>query len=277
MPRERVSGLDINTDRFGDGPQLLLLHGFTGSIGAWQGIPERLGESFGVVAIDIIGHGGTSAPGDPERYRIERAVEDLLALLDRLGIERTAVLGYSMGGRVALHLALAAPERVTSLVLESAAPGIADPDQRAARVESDETLARMIEEHGLEAFIDYWESIPLFASQRSLPDEARRRQRALRLSQSPAGLANSLRGMGAGAMEPVSDRLGEYPMPVLYLAGEHDEKYREIGREMVSGMPDAEYREIPGAGHTIHLEQPEEYVRLVSEYLQHTVPSRATQ
>jgi 2-succinyl-6-hydroxy-2,4-cyclohexadiene-1-carboxylate synthase len=263
MPREHVSGVDINYQLWGDGPPVLMLHGFTGSIGAWQGIPERLGERFQVIAIDLIGHGKTTAPDDPERYRIERAVEDLIALLDRFGVEKTAVLGYSMGGRVALQLASAAPERVTALLLESAAPGIDDPAEREARVESDERLARMIEGQGLETFIDFWESIPLFASQRDLPDETRKRQRELRLSQDPVGLANSLRGMGAGKMEPVADRLNEFTMPVLYLAGEHDEKYQEVGQRMVTGMPNAEYVEVPGAGHTVHLEQPEEYVESV--------------
>jgi 2-succinyl-6-hydroxy-2,4-cyclohexadiene-1-carboxylate synthase len=261
MPRHNVNGIQLNVERFGEGPPLVMLHGFTGSVGAWQWMPEQLGERFTVYAVDLIGHGESSAPTDPARYCIENAVDDLATLMDLIGIDSAIVLGYSMGGRVALHFALADPERVETLILESAAPGISNPNERAARIASDERLARMIETEGLERFVDQWESIPLFASQRTLPTQLRRKQRDLRLAQSPIGLANSLRGMGAGAMEPVADRIGEIRMPVLYLAGELDQKYCQIGQTMVCQIPNAEYVEISGAGHTIHLERPEEYAR----------------
>ena len=267
MPSERVGGIDITYVDSGSGSPLLMLHGFTGSRLAWQGIEEDLARRFRVIAINLIGHGETSAPDDPGRYTIRRAVEDILQLLDRLEISRAAVLGYSMGGRVAMNLALTAPERLSSLVLESASPGILDPEERRRRAESDERLAMMIEEQRVTAFIDYWEALPLFASQARLDPDVRRRQRELRLAQSPIGLANSLRGMGAGAMEPVTDRLIEFGVPVLYLAGEDDEKYREIGASMVSRMPNGRFHVVPGAGHTIHLEQPERYVNLVSQFL----------
>jgi 2-succinyl-6-hydroxy-2,4-cyclohexadiene-1-carboxylate synthase len=267
MPSERINGIDIHYEQFGSGQPLLMLHGFTGSIDAWQGIPENLAARFRVIAVDMIGHGQTSAPEDPDRYQIEYAVEDLLTLLGRLDIERTLLLGYSMGGRVAQHLALAAPDRFPAVILENTAPGIEDPDEREARRMSDERQAQMIEKRGPERFIRHWESIPLFESQKSLPDEVRQRQRAIRLSQSPVGLANSLRGMGAGSMEPVTSRLDEFSMPVLFVAGEYDEKYREIGKEMTARMPCAEYVEITGAGHTVHLEQPEMYVEVVLEFL----------
>jgi 2-succinyl-6-hydroxy-2,4-cyclohexadiene-1-carboxylate synthase len=267
MPSERINAIDINFERFGSGLPLLMLHGFTGSIKAWQGIPEHLADRFHVIAVDMIGHGQTSAPEDPARYRIEYAVEDLLTLLDRLEIEQALLLGYSMGGRVAQHLALSEPDRFSALILENTAPGIDDPDERAARQASDERQAQMIEKRGLERFIRHWESIPLFESQKSLPDAVRKRQRAIRLSQSPVGLANSLRGMGAGSMEPVTSRLDELSMPVLFVAGEYDEKYREIGKAMTARIPCAEYVEIAGAGHTVHLEQPKMHVAVVKAFL----------
>jgi 2-succinyl-6-hydroxy-2,4-cyclohexadiene-1-carboxylate synthase len=267
MPRERVKGIDIHFEQQGSGPPLLMLHGFTGSNQAWRGTPDALSSQFSVTAVDMIGHGNTSAPEKPERYSIEHAVQDLLGLLDLLEIETTVLLGYSMGGRVAQHLALTAPERINVLILENTAPGINDPDERASRRASDERQAQMIEKRGLERFIRHWESIPLFESQKSLPEHVRARQRELRLSQNPTGLANSLRGMGAGTMEPVGDRLNEFTMPVLYLAGEYDTKYREIGKQMTARMPCAEYVEIAGAGHTVHLEQPEMYVEVVKAFL----------
>jgi 2-succinyl-6-hydroxy-2,4-cyclohexadiene-1-carboxylate synthase len=270
MPRERVNSIDIHFEAAPAGLPLLMLHGFTGSTQSWQGTPEKLSASeqdIRPIAVDLIGHGQTSAPDDPDRYQIEHAVADLVELLDRLEIEQTALLGYSMGGRVALHLALTRPERISSLILESASPGIDDPQARDSRRASDVALARMIEDQGLTAFIDHWESIPLFESQQSLPDEVRRRQRALRLAQSATGLANSLRGMGAGAMTPVSARLKTLPMPLLYLAGEFDEKYRATGELLASNVPHGRYVEIPGAGHTVHLEQPESYEDAVLRFL----------
>src|SRR5699024_11295295 len=140
-------------------------------------------------------------------------------------------------------LALTKPERISALILESASPVNADSDERTKRRASDEELASMIERDGLEAFIDYWASIPLFASQQKLLDEVRARQRRLRLAQRPIGLANSLRGMGAGAMDPVIDRLSEYRMPVLYVAGEYDDKYHEMRRGTVGERLDAKYVE----------------------------------
>ena len=267
MPRERLNDVDINYEVVGAGCPVLMLHGFTGSIAAWQGIPQKLSREFRVIVVDMIGHGESSAPADPARYSIPGAVDDLQALLDRLNVEQTAVLGYSMGGRVASEMALSAPERVSSLVLESSGVGIDDQDERAHRAASDEALARLIEEQGIEAFVDRWEAVPLFASQCQLPERVRRQQRELRMAQKPVGLANSLRGMGAGMMEPVSDRLHQFTMPVLYLAGEYDEKYREIGEVICARMPDASYVEIPRAGHTIHLEQPESYLEAVISFL----------
>ncbi len=192
---------------------------------------------------------------------------DLAALLDALDVERAAVLGYSMGGRVALQFALAAPERIAALVLESASPGIEDAGERAARVAADRTLADDIERDGLEAFVDRWEALPMWATQAALPDAVRQRLRAQRLRNSTSGLANSLRGMGAGAQEAVLGRLGELSMPVLLIAGEHDAKYRQLARDMRERIPDAQINIVEGAGHAVHLERPGAFAPLVKEFL----------
>jgi 2-succinyl-6-hydroxy-2,4-cyclohexadiene-1-carboxylate synthase len=274
MPLHAVNGIRLSVEVGGSGPPLVVLHGFTGSAEAWQRALPALQETFTTYAVEIVGHGRSDVPDDVEHYRLGRAVTDLVVLVDRLGLDRFSLLGYSMGGRLALHLALVASERIDALVLESAAPGISDPDERAERARADEKLARLIEERGVEAFVDVWERVPLFASQRALPADVRGRQRAIRLSQRPQGLANSLRGMGAGAMEPVTGRLGEYRMPVLYVAGEIDTKYVEIGRSMTAAMPDARCVVVPGAGHTVHLERPEEFTSAVTSFLRETNASR---
>lgn len=182
--------------------------------------------------------------------------------------ERWAVLGYSMGGRLALHLALAAPDRVVALVLEGASPGIADPEERQQRREADDALAARIERDGIAAFVDHWEALPLFASQRRLPDSARTSLRAARLANAPHGLANSLRGAGAGTQEALHDRLDTLPMPVLLIAGEWDEKYRRLAGEMAGRIPYAQVAIIAGAGHAAHLEQPGRFAATVREFLE---------
>jgi 2-succinyl-6-hydroxy-2,4-cyclohexadiene-1-carboxylate synthase len=267
VPQFDINGITVNVERAGLGPPLVLLHGFTGSAESWDDHTHVFGEQFTTYAIDLIGHGRTSAPGDPHRYQMRLCVEDLLALFDRLEIERTALLGYSLGGRVALQLTVAAPDRIDALVLESASPGIADPAERAARVNADEALAQFIENQGLEAFVDRWESLPLFASQRRLPTDAQQRHRVQRLKNNPLGLANSLRGMGAGAMDPVWGHLGQLTMPAILIAGEFDAKYVDLASEMQQQMPNARTMIVPDAGHTVHLEAPELFDRTVVSWL----------
>ncbi|MHB8377004.1 MAG: 2-succinyl-6-hydroxy-2,4-cyclohexadiene-1-carboxylate synthase [Dehalococcoidia bacterium] len=266
MTRIATDGLHLNVETAGEGVPLLLLHGFSGSAATWEPYAEAWA-GFRTIAVDLIGHGASDAPPDESRYTMTRCVADLSALLDALGVGRAAVLGYSMGGRVALHLALAAPERVAALILEGASPGIEDPAERRARVASDRALADDIERDGVEAFVDRWQALPLFVTQARLPDAVRARLRAQRLRNSAGGLANSLRGMGAGTTEPVVARLHELRMPVLLVAGEHDAKYRAIALAMRERMPDARVSIVAGAGHAVHLEQPAAFAPLVKEFV----------
>jgi 2-succinyl-6-hydroxy-2,4-cyclohexadiene-1-carboxylate synthase len=264
--RVAADGVHLNVEIAGDGYPLLLLHGFTGSAATWQPLTSVWG-AFRTIAVDLVGHGASDAPLDEPRYSMERCVTGLVSILDALSVERAAVLGYSLGGRVALHLALAAPERVAALVLESASPGIEDRHERAARIASDRALADRIERDGIEAFIDEWEKLPLWATQSDLPESVRRALRAQRLRNSARGLANSLRGMGAGAQEPVRARLGELSMPVLLVAGEQDQKYRDLAAEMRERIAGARADIIEGAGHAVHLERPEVFAPIVKEFL----------
>lgn len=239
----------------GEGFPLLLLHGFTGSSLNWQHVLPALSAQHRVLVPDLIGHGRSPAPSDYRRYSMEQAVIDLLALLDTQGIGRFDLLGYSMGGRVALHLALAVPERVRLFVLESASPGIDDPAEREARRASDNALADRIEQEGIEWFSDFWGNQTLFASQRRLPAELQNQIRQQRLSQRPHGLANSLRGMGAGQQRSLWPELPRLGMPVLLIAGALDSKYVTISQRMAAVLPHAELQIVPAAGHTVHVEQ----------------------
>jgi len=261
-----VNGVRLSGQVHGEGPALLLLHGFTGSSATWTSHTAAF-NGFMSISVDLLGHGDSDAPLAAERYRIERCVEDLTSVLDQLEVEQTAVLGYSMGGRVALQFALAAPDRLWALVLESASPGIDDAAEREARGRSDNALADDIEQKGIEAFVDRWQAIPLFATQSRLPAAAREELRSQRLNNSTVGLANSLRGAGAGQETPVLSRLGELSMPTLLIAGALDQKYVALTNKMSDTFPCARTQIGPDAGHAIHLEQPEAFDRLVAEFL----------
>jgi 2-succinyl-6-hydroxy-2,4-cyclohexadiene-1-carboxylate synthase len=267
MPRLPVDGAQLNVETAGSGRALVLLHGFTGSAAAWAPLMDDLARHRQVVAIDLLGHGGSDAPPDPRRYGIAHCVEDVLGVLDALRIQRATVLGYSMGGRAALAVAVAAPERLCGLILESASPGLRNPEVRLARAAQDAMLAEAIERDGIEAFVSEWERQPLFASQHSMAEDARVRLRAQRLRNDPTGLANSLRGFGQGVMMPLHDFLGEIDMPTLIIAGALDAKYAEIGREMSARIPGACLKVVEGAGHAVHLEQPAAFSGLVVDFL----------
>lgn len=270
MTRIAVNGAHLNVDVRGEGPALLLLHGFTGSGATWTPHLSASGgwRGFTTIAVDLLGHGESDCPPDPARYRMERCVEDLTGLLDELSIRQAAVLGYSMGGRVALRLALHAPERLWALVLESASPGIEDASEREERARSDAALAEAIEREGVEAFVDRWQDQPLFASQARLPATVREEVRRQRLRNDSRGLANSLRGTGAGVQEPLLNRLGELRMPVLLLAGALDERYCALARRMAAALPCARLEVVPEAGHAMHLERPEAFAGAVREFLE---------
>ena len=249
------------------GEPLLLLHGFTGSADAWSQVAARLSSRRRILAIDLPGHEALRPEGDPPaRITVEECVAHVLRFLDELRIRRVVLLGYSMGSRVALKFALDHPERVRALVLESASPGIADPAERAARRASDEALAERIERDGLEAFVNAWMAQPILAAPR-LPPGILARERAMRMRHRPEGLAASLRGMGQGAMAPMWDALLLLRAPALLLAGELDAKYRDIAAKMAAHMPHARMAIVPGAGHRLHLDAPDEFTELVDRFL----------
>lgn len=260
-------GLSLHVERAGRGPPLLLLHGFTGSASSWHPVRAWLAAGHTTLAVELPGHGRSGAPADPARYALPRLADDLARLLDRLALPKAAVLGYSLGGRAALRLALAHPGRVRALVLESASPGIDDAAERARRAADDARLADGIERGGVPAFVDAWERLPLWASQQALPASARAALRAGRLAQRPAGLANSLRGAGAGAEPPVLARLSTLAIPTLVVAGALDARYAALAARMAAAIPQAQLAIVPDAGHAVHLERPAELGALVGEFL----------
>jgi 2-succinyl-6-hydroxy-2,4-cyclohexadiene-1-carboxylate synthase len=198
---------------------------------------------------------------------MEAVARDVEALLDHLQASPAHLLGYSMGGRLSLYLALHRPRRWISLILESASPGLATAAERARRAQKDEALAAFIEREGLPAFVDRWQALPLFASQKRLPQDVRQAHREGRLRNRSRGLANSLRGMGTGVQPSLWPRLGELALPVLLVAGELDDKFVAIAQEMAAELSRVRLEIVPDAGHTVHLERPDYYEHLLRRWL----------
>lgn len=265
-----INGVRYNVEQCGDGFPLVLLHGFTGAASTWKPFCPIWGQHSTLLMVDLIGHGETESPGDMARYDIEKAAMDLKELCDQLGIEKADFLGYSMGGRTAITFASLFPERVRKLVLESTTPGMVNYEDREARIQQDHKLADRIENEGLERFIDFWESIPLFKSQLNLPAEVREQIRSQRLRNDPAGLANSLRGMGTGAQPSWWDKLEVFGFETLLITGELDEKFCKIATDMASRLRNPTHLTINGCGHAIHVEEREKFGTIVSEFLSNT-------
>lgn len=267
MPFLSIDDLDYHFEVTGSGPTLLLLHGFTGSLTNWAPHIPCFMRRFTTVSVDLPGHGLTRTPDAPARHPHEHVSQDLVSLMEQLGAQRFHLLGYSMGGRLALALALGHPERLRSLVLESASPGLPTAAERSARRQQDEALARRIEKDGVSAFVACWEQLSLFASQQRLPAEQQTALRQQRLRNKARGLADSLRGAGAGAQPSFWPQLTSLRVPVLLLTGALDVKYCAVAGKMIAANPRFRAQQIENAGHCIHLEQPKLFQNAVLNFL----------
>ena len=243
----------------------MLLHGFTGSHFVWERLCDNLEDEYFIVLPDLPGHGNSAGVSD---MNVDQTSDAILSLLDDLKLEKVALLGYSLGGRIALNFATRYEERLVGLILESASPGILDMKEREKRRLEDKALAEDARRYGLSWFLEEWENRDLFASQKSLPEDERQRVRNERLVNTAAGLANSLEHAGAGAMLPMWSKLGGLQMPVLLIAGEKDRKYLSIAEEMKERTSNCILKIIENAGHTTHLENYCKFNETVREFLQ---------
>ena len=247
-------------------PAILFLHGFMGSSEDWRDVVAALDERFYCVAPDLPGH-GASLGLPPEYYTMGGTTRALLVLLDALDVERAALAGYSMGGRLVLYLALRHPDRCAGLFLESASPGIDAAAERRMRREADEWRASALEFGSFEDFLADWYRQPLFASlsrHEGLVEkiiEARRRN-------DPAELARSLRGMGTGDQPSLWGELGRLEAQALAVTGALDEKYAGISHRMAAINPGVRTAVVPDAGHNVRLEAPEAYLALLQDFLE---------
>jgi 2-succinyl-6-hydroxy-2,4-cyclohexadiene-1-carboxylate synthase len=264
-----IDGIRYHVEIDGVGFPLLLLHGFTGDTSTWKPFRNQWGHHSRLIIPDLIGHGKTESPQDLNRYQIESAAKDLKELLDYLNLERVDLLGYSMGGRLALTFAILYPDRVRRLILESASPGLEKDEESQLRRMKDTELAHFIIGEGMEEFVAYWEAIPLFSSMEGLSQHIKDSIRSQRLSNNPQGLANSLLGMGTG-FQPSwwGAPLLNMSCEVLLLTGEVDKKFCMIAKRMQKMMRNAKWVVIKNAGHAIHVEEAEKFGTIVSDFVE---------
>ncbi len=263
--RAANSGHHYNIEISGAGDPLVFLHGFSGDNSTWRTVIGQLAEGFQCIAFDLLGHGASDVPDDVASFRMESVAADLIDLLRQLEVMNPHLLGYSMGGRLALYLGLHYATLFRSLILESASPGLAAEPARVERRRRDNELADEIEANGLAWFVQHWESLPTLATQ---SDGLIRVQRAQRLSNSPRGLANSLRGMGTGVQPNLWGQLPNLSLPTCLIVGERDDKFRRNNQAMNEAIPLSSLSIIPLAGHNTHLENPEMFCQTVRCYLQ---------
>lgn len=234
--------------------RIVLLHGFTQGGAIWVPTMESITTRAPIDAPDLPGHGSATDVTSDLRATAEE-------ILRHYG--RGAYVGYSMGGRVALHIALAHPDLVSHLVLCSTTAGLDDPVERAQRRASDESLAMHIRSVGVDTFLSEWRAQPMFASLAVTTHDAE-----VRAANTAEGLARSLESSGTGTQDPMWDRLHTLPMPVLVVTGERDDKFTAIGRRLTDSIGDnARHVEIPGSGHAAPFERPTEFASLLSAFL----------
>lgn len=258
------------------GRPVVLLHGFTGSAASWTAVRAAFRATRRVVAIDLPGHGATvvAAGFDHSLGRTAALVADVLAALR---ITRADVVGYSMGGRIALQLALAHGDAVGRLVLESASAGLASAPARTRRRAADARLATTIAREGIAAFVRRWEALPLFRSLADQPAAVQATLRRQRLACDPVGLAASLRGLGLGSQPWLGGRLASLAIPVLLVTGAADRKFTRTAARLLPRFPHGRHEVVAAAGHIPHLEQPASFVRALRTFFAGTPESRAAQ
>jgi 2-succinyl-6-hydroxy-2,4-cyclohexadiene-1-carboxylate synthase len=277
-----IEGSDVrlNYEVIGEGSPVTLLHGFTQSGHSWHEIVAKIPEGWQWILPDLRGHGATQTkPGAP--HTMEACTADLEMLWDHLGIARTHLVGYSMGGRLALHVAASSPERLLSLLTIGAHAGLEE-EAREGRRRGDEAMAQRIESEGLEAFVKYWTSLPMFAGLERRGPSFVAQVRTERMNNHASGLAESLRGMGAGAMLPVWNELASVRCQCTFVAGQLDHGYVASARRLAESVPDGRVVVVQRAGHAVQQERPDAFARLLLAHLEaasekpETSPSSST-
>lgn len=259
-------GLYVRTWGEAHHPPVLFLHGFMGSSADWNAVADALADTFFCIGVDLPGH-GRSLDVAPETCTMRGTADAVVRTLDTLQLPQCALVGYSMGGRLALYLALHHPERFTRLVLESASPGLETPEARAERRALDEKRAHQLETLDLGVFLREWYRQPLFASLDWHPGLREQMIEAC-LGNDAAGLARSLRGIGTGRQPSLWERLRGLRVSTCAVAGALDTKYVDLARRMAARAERMDVRIVPDTGHNVHAEQPQVFISFLTYWLQ---------
>lgn len=249
-----------------ESPAVILLHGFTWDGASWGPVAERLSERFYCVAPDLPGHGATSRPEPTEAWSFDRVVTALADALAQLDLTDPHLVGYSMGGRLALRLAVMRALPLGRLVLVGASPGLETLEERLSRARSDAELAERLVQEGMQAFLERWMALPLFESMRAIEPARLASLNAGRSAQDPAGLASSLATTGAGSQPYLMEALTRVAVPTLLVVGDQDAKFRAIAEEMLSRLSHGRMEVVTGCGHSVPFECPEALAELVSSF-----------
>ncbi|MEJ2635321.1 MAG: 2-succinyl-6-hydroxy-2,4-cyclohexadiene-1-carboxylate synthase [Calditrichia bacterium] len=246
-------------------PDILFLHGFMGNGSDWQEVCSHLVPDFRCIVVDLPGHGRSADITNSENYSMPETARSVAAVLDQIQIRKSALVGYSMGGRLGLYLALHFVERFNAVILESASPGLLSLKEREARIKQDDSLAGEIEQADFREFLERWYAMPLFRSLRQHADF--RKLLIRRLNNHPAGLARSLRYMGTGKQPSLWPELHKNRLPLLMLVGELDDKFKRIGLQMQQICPISRLEIVHGCGHNIHFEKPDVFAAKIRKFL----------
>ncbi len=249
------------------GDVIVALHGFSGSGLDFKVIAENKSKKYAWYAPDFIGHGETDAPCALDEYKINAIIDSLEKMLEHYKIIKPIIIGYSMGGRVALHYAIARPKSVRALVLIGTTPGIYDEREKEDRRRADYALADEIIKFGIEAFANKWECRPVITTQNLIPEKHQKAIKERRRMNRPIGLANSLRGFGTGMMNPVWDKLRSINCRQLLVTGELDSKFARFAKLMQKESDLTHHVSIPKVGHAVHLESPVLFTNLLEDFL----------
>lgn len=264
-----VEGFEINfIEKNPSGMKtILFLHGFTGSASDWDEIFSLLPSNYKLIAIDLPGHGKSSSKSEIYFYQEDFLMKIIDKIYERANSQKIILCGYSMGGRCALTYAFKNQNKVEKIILESTTAGIENEKQRNERIIADNLLCKMINEKGVESFVEYWMNLDLFKSMKILPKEKYEKITINKLKNNPVGLINSLNGFGTGRMNSLWNLLHELKLETMLVCGELDKKFVEINKLMSDKISSSRIEIIKNAGHNTHLEKPKEFTELFINFI----------
>lgn len=248
---------------------IVLLHGFSGSGESFDHVCTNLSKSSPLWTIDLIGHGKTDSPDVPFYYRLDSQLEQLNTLFSKLKLDSPILLGYSMGGRLAMNYAVNFPDKISGLILESTNTGIENESDKRKRELVDTELSNDIR-IDYKSFLKKWNRIPLFKSANSASLKQMENFKRIQKLQNPVGLAHSISQFSPAFMPEISNRLYQIPKPILIITGENDRKYTELWLDLSRHLRFPHHRIIQNAGHRVHLDNPDDYIMAIENYITET-------